>query len=425
MCAHSSAALTCRAQQTASGFASSDVLHMRRRLQSVLTDASREFSPRALLDRGAQTLRLGDSTARVVELAARLLELAQRDWLAEGRRPAMVCAAALLTALRALAVRRSAEDVAAALGVSASAMRPRLRELQQSLCSLAQQLPWGQGITPDTVMLHVRFITEHMAMLVAARDLRLRRATAEVTVAATAQATTLAVAEATAAAVAVTAEATATAVAVAAAAAPAAAAEATVTAVAVAAAAATEAPPAAAASALPAPEAAAAAAVREVTGPAPAPPLPPPAGSVTIIRIPAARPAAGTAAAARGRGALRARPLPPSRCDCDALLRALEAGRLTAQQLAGLPPSMVRQEGKRRRQAGADEVRDAVERDVVQAAARKRQRVECDVATDCSSSSSSGSEGCTDAIRIGGCSGRSSASGCAGDSDDRDDHSLP
>ncbi len=102
----------------------------------------------------------------IVSGAATIVSLAERDWLATGRNPAGVFAAALLLSLKAYEARLAVlKEVAAAAGVSDMVVRRRRAEMEKSLLRMSTKLPWSEQVTAKTLPRHLPFILKHSDVL--------------------------------------------------------------------------------------------------------------------------------------------------------------------------------------------------------------------------------------------------------------------
>ena len=90
------------------------------------------IDPSLYIHRFASKLDLGDKTAAVATTALRVAQRMKRDWIETGRRPAGVCAAALLVGSRAHGFHRSKEDVVKALRVGGITVASRLADFQKT-----------------------------------------------------------------------------------------------------------------------------------------------------------------------------------------------------------------------------------------------------------------------------------------------------
>ncbi|VDP42415.1 unnamed protein product [Schistosoma curassoni] len=81
-------------------------------LKKRLNLAIPEMDPCIYIDRFASQLEFGDKVSAVATTAMRLLQRMKKDWIATGRRPSGLAAAALLVAARIHEFNRTEEDVA-------------------------------------------------------------------------------------------------------------------------------------------------------------------------------------------------------------------------------------------------------------------------------------------------------------------------
>ncbi|KAH8854146.1 Transcription factor IIIB 90 kDa subunit [Schistosoma japonicum] len=86
------------------------------------------LDPCIYIDRFASQLEFGDKVSAVATTAMRLLQRMKKDWIATGRRPSGLAAAALLVAARIHEFNRTEEDVARIARISQSTARKRLEE---------------------------------------------------------------------------------------------------------------------------------------------------------------------------------------------------------------------------------------------------------------------------------------------------------
>ncbi|CAI2723546.1 unnamed protein product [Schistosoma spindalis] len=97
-------------------------------LKKRLNLAIPEMDPCIYIDRFASQLEFGDKVSVVATTAMRLLQRMKKDWIATGRRPSGLAAAALLVAARIHEFNRTEEDVARIARISQSTARKRLEE---------------------------------------------------------------------------------------------------------------------------------------------------------------------------------------------------------------------------------------------------------------------------------------------------------
>ncbi|TPP67845.1 Transcription factor IIIB subunit [Fasciola gigantica] len=87
-----------------------------------------EMDPCLFIERFANQLEFGDKMSVVATTAMRLLQRMKKDWIATGRRPSGLAAAALLVAARIHEFNRTEEDVARVARISQQTTRKRLQE---------------------------------------------------------------------------------------------------------------------------------------------------------------------------------------------------------------------------------------------------------------------------------------------------------
>lgn len=90
------------------------------------------IDPSLYIHRFAAKLDLGDKAAAVSTTALRVVQRMRRDWIETGRRPAGICAAALLIGARAHGFHRTQEDVVKALRVCGMTVSQRLADFQRT-----------------------------------------------------------------------------------------------------------------------------------------------------------------------------------------------------------------------------------------------------------------------------------------------------
>mmetsp|Transcript_36100 Transcript_36100/g.82412 ORF Transcript_36100/g.82412 Transcript_36100/m.82412 type:complete len:658 (+) Transcript_36100:270-2243(+) len=90
------------------------------------------IDPALFVYRFAAHLDLGDGANRVAMSALRLVARMKRDWIVAGRRPAGICAAALLIASRAHGYERQHADVTKVLRVCGVTVMKRVREFENT-----------------------------------------------------------------------------------------------------------------------------------------------------------------------------------------------------------------------------------------------------------------------------------------------------
>lgn len=86
--------------------------------------------PSLYIHRFAAKLELGEAASAVGATALKVVQRMKRDWIETGRRPAGVCAAALLVAARAHGFHRTQQDVVNALRVCGMTVSKRLADFQ-------------------------------------------------------------------------------------------------------------------------------------------------------------------------------------------------------------------------------------------------------------------------------------------------------
>ena len=86
--------------------------------------------PSTYIERFAGQMDLGDKKQDVQLTAVRLLGRFKRDWIATGRTPKSLCAAALLVATRRHGFRRTQLEIANIVQVSDDTLRKRLKEFK-------------------------------------------------------------------------------------------------------------------------------------------------------------------------------------------------------------------------------------------------------------------------------------------------------
>ncbi|GAB0496012.1 hypothetical protein MMPV_007322 [Pyropia vietnamensis] len=103
--------------------------------------------PSLYIHRFAGRLEYGDATQTVALSALRLIARMRRDWMAEGRRPAGLCGAALLVASRMHNFYRSTAEVVRVVRVGSAVLHNRLRELDAtpSAALTAREIDIGGG----------------------------------------------------------------------------------------------------------------------------------------------------------------------------------------------------------------------------------------------------------------------------------------
>ena len=92
--------------------------------------SSTSLDPALFIYRFAAHLDLGDKANAVGLTALRIVSRMKRDWIVSGRRPAGICAAALLIAARAHGFSRSKHDVTKVLRVCGMTVHLRVKEFE-------------------------------------------------------------------------------------------------------------------------------------------------------------------------------------------------------------------------------------------------------------------------------------------------------
>nr|CAH8829997.1 unnamed protein product [Trichobilharzia regenti] len=106
--------------------------HVYADLKKRLNLAIPEMDPCIYIDRFASQLEFGDKVSTVATTAMRLLQRMKKDWMATGRRPSGLAAAALLVAARIHEFNRTEEDVARIARISQNTARKRLEEFSRT-----------------------------------------------------------------------------------------------------------------------------------------------------------------------------------------------------------------------------------------------------------------------------------------------------
>lgn len=88
--------------------------------------------PSFFVARFASRLEFGDKTSLVANTALRLVARMKRDWIQTGRRPASICAAALLIAARMHGFRRTEAEIVRVVRICEATLRKRLDEFGQT-----------------------------------------------------------------------------------------------------------------------------------------------------------------------------------------------------------------------------------------------------------------------------------------------------
>ena len=93
------------------------------------------ISPEGILERFADKLEFGNDRIAVANDGVRILQRMDRDWMTPGRRPAGVCAAALLIAARMHNYRRTVRGMVSIAKVAAATIIKRLEEFNRTASS--------------------------------------------------------------------------------------------------------------------------------------------------------------------------------------------------------------------------------------------------------------------------------------------------
>jgi len=101
--------------------------------------------PSFYIGRFAARLEFGERTAQVANTALRLAARMKRDWILTGRRPAGVCAAALIIAARMHGFRRTETQVVRIVRICEATLRKRLEEFGKTASSQLSPLEF-EGI---------------------------------------------------------------------------------------------------------------------------------------------------------------------------------------------------------------------------------------------------------------------------------------
>jgi hypothetical protein len=91
-----------------------------------------DIDPSIYIARFAGTLGFGDKTREVANDALKLVTRMKRDWIADGRRPAGICGAALLIAARMHHFHRSVKEIVYLVKMSDITVKTRLREFERT-----------------------------------------------------------------------------------------------------------------------------------------------------------------------------------------------------------------------------------------------------------------------------------------------------
>ena len=91
------------------------------------------IDPSLFIHRYVKRLQLEEKQVKPITMTAlRLVTRMKKDWIATGRRPDGVCAAALLIATRAHGIHRSQTDIAKLFRITSDTLRRRLQEFRES-----------------------------------------------------------------------------------------------------------------------------------------------------------------------------------------------------------------------------------------------------------------------------------------------------
>ncbi|KAL8830131.1 MAG: hypothetical protein Q9191_001612 [Dirinaria sp. TL-2023a] len=93
------------------------------------------ISPEGILERFADRLEFGNDRIAVANDGVRILQRMDRDWMTPGRRPAGVCAAALIIAARMHNYRRTVREMVFVAKVAAATIDKRLEEFKRTASS--------------------------------------------------------------------------------------------------------------------------------------------------------------------------------------------------------------------------------------------------------------------------------------------------
>ncbi|CAE8588907.1 unnamed protein product, partial [Polarella glacialis] len=86
-------------------------------------------------------------------------------WLSTGRMWSFLVSAAFLLAARAYHYSVDVEDVARMLGINASTIEVRIREIKTLLVSLLRFLPWGHMVSTKNVHVYLLFAVDFFEIL--------------------------------------------------------------------------------------------------------------------------------------------------------------------------------------------------------------------------------------------------------------------
>ncbi|KAI9220331.1 cyclin-like protein, partial [Blastocladiella britannica] len=101
-------------------------MELRREFPSVAS--VEDIDPSVYISRFAQALEFGDKTRAVSNDALLLVKRMKRDWIADGRRPAGICGAALLIAARMHHFHRTVKEVVQVVKMSDATVAKRIKE---------------------------------------------------------------------------------------------------------------------------------------------------------------------------------------------------------------------------------------------------------------------------------------------------------
>ena len=112
-----------------------------------------ELNPEGLIYRFADELEFGSDTTKIAEEAVKILQRMQRDWMTPGRRPAGVCAAAIIIAARMNNYRRTVREIVYIAKVTDVTIANRLDEFkytESSKLTVAEFLHHGDKLEKST-----------------------------------------------------------------------------------------------------------------------------------------------------------------------------------------------------------------------------------------------------------------------------------
>ncbi|CAE8611449.1 unnamed protein product [Polarella glacialis] len=119
----------------------------------------------SLLLRICQHLNLNTQRGAVCSAASQLVHIACKGWLSTGRMWSFLVSAAFLLAARAYHYSVDVEDVARMLGINASTIEVRIREIKTLLVSLLRFLPWGHMVSTKNVHVYLLFAVDFFEIL--------------------------------------------------------------------------------------------------------------------------------------------------------------------------------------------------------------------------------------------------------------------